>query len=181
MERARENENRVILGQFNGDPMSDEPSVDDHRSETPIIDEIRRRDDRAKKAAANLTKGMSIREALMTAGYSTHTASRGIASIPKKVLRIMGRGAQNLRTLGEIEPEDQEKLVRGRLVYNVIKGQDKGVNSAYRLGQDKRVNMFTAESQTGIVILNAPTVVGTNETEVPREVIEGEKDTSEPK
>jgi len=156
--------------------MQSGPNLYDATSENPIIDELKRREDRAKKAAANLTKGMTIKEALMTAGYSTHTASRGIASIPKKVLRILGRGAQNLRALGEIEPEDQEKLVRGRLVYNVIKGQDKGVNSAYRLGQDKRVNMFTAESQTGIVILNAPAVVGTNETEVPREAGEETKE-----
>jgi len=42
-------------------------------------------------------------------------SSRGIASIPKKVLRILGRGAQNLRALGEIEPEDQEKLVAAGL------------------------------------------------------------------
>lgn len=148
------------------------PSVYKNQSDTPIFDELRKREQRERKAANNLLAGMTIKEALIGAGYSTQTASRGIRAIPKKVLRLMGRGAQNLRALGEIEPEDQEKLVRGRLVYNVIKGQDKGVNSAYRLGQDKRVNMFTAESQTGIVILNAPTVVGTNETEVPREVIE---------
>jgi len=36
--------------------------------------------------------------------------------------------------------------------------------------------MFTAESQTGIVILNAPAVVGTNETEVPREAGEETKE-----
>lgn len=156
--------------------MEADPKTNAVNSETPILDELRRRDARARKAAANLSRGMTIRDALMSAGYSAHTSNRGIASIPKKVLRIMGRGAQNLRTLGEIEPEDQEKLVRGRLVYNVIKGQDKGVNSAYRLGQDKRVNMFTAESQTGIVILNAPTVVGTNETEVPRESGEDTKE-----
>jgi len=75
-------------------------------------------------------------EALMTAGYSNpHSPAVVLPAIPKKVLRILGRGAKP-RALGEIEPEDQEKLVlAARLVYNVIKGQDKGVNSAYRLGR----------------------------------------------
>jgi len=48
--------------------MQSGPNLYDATSENPIIDELKKREERAKKAAANLTKGMTIKEALMTAG-----------------------------------------------------------------------------------------------------------------
>lgn len=109
-----------------------------------------------RKCAANLETGLSLRAAMLDAGYTEKVANRGLRSIPKKVLKLMGRGSKNLIALGKITAEDQEQLVRGRLAYNTIRGQDKGVMSAYRLGQDRRVNMFVAESQTGIMVIQAP-------------------------
>ena len=51
---------------------------------------------------------------------------------------------------------DQEALVRGWLVLNVIQGTDKGVASAKALGSDKRVSMWQLESHQGVVIVNMP-------------------------
>jgi hypothetical protein len=144
-----------------------EPVVMESFTEAPQLPEVV--DPDPVKAAHNLTMGMSIRNALMSAGYSQKTANKGMAGIPKKVLKLMGRGARNMLALGKISAEDQEQLVRGRLVYNTIAGSDKGVNSAYRLGQDKRVNMFQPENQTGIVILNAPSAAPTTVESLPED------------
>jgi hypothetical protein len=47
-------------------------------------------------------------------------------------------------------------MVRGRLVENVIIGTDKGALSAKQLGADKRVAMWQADAQVGLVVLQAP-------------------------
>lgn len=117
---------------------------------------------RQRKAAELLAHAdKPIRTALMEAGYSRNTAELGRAGIPATVLALMPKES-NLVDLGKIlDASDQEALVRGRLVLNVIQGKDSAVSSAYRLGQDKRVNMFQPELQQGIVILNAPGQVAT--------------------
>jgi len=107
-----------------------------------------------RKAAQNLLEGKSIHASLLDAGYSPVTAAQGFRAIPATVLALMPQES-NLVDLGRaLTAEQQENLVRGRLVLNVMKGKDSGVASAYRLGQDKRVNMFTPENQTGVVVLN---------------------------
>jgi hypothetical protein len=63
---------------------------------------------------------------------------------------------KRLQQRGTISPADQEKLVRGRLVENVIEGKDAGSMSAKILGSERTVNMWTPENQTGVVILAAP-------------------------
>ena len=106
------------------------------------------------KAAKNMAEGMSIRQSMLDAGYSASTAEQGLRAVPATVLALMPQES-NLVDLGRaLTPEQQENLVRGRLMLNTIKGKDCGVASAYRLGQDKRVNMFTPENQTGVVVLN---------------------------
>jgi len=116
---------------------------------------IKRATPRQLKAAQLLSDpNLSAREALLGAGYSAESAARGMASVPATVLALMPQES-NLVDLGRaLTAEQQENLVRGRLVLNVMKGKDSGVASAYRLGQDKRVNMFTPENQTGVVVLN---------------------------
>lgn len=105
------------------------------------------------KAAGNIASGMSIKASMIDAGYSEVTAAQGLRAIPATVLALMPQES-NLVDLGRaLNPEQQEALVRGRLALNVLKGKDSGVASAYRLGQDKRVNMFTPEAQTGLVVL----------------------------
>lgn len=83
-------------------------------------------------------------------------ADRGVAAIPATVLALMPRETNFVELGRALTPEQQECLVRGRLVLNVIRGKDQGVNSAYRLGQDKRVNMFQADNQVGVLVVNAP-------------------------
>ena len=68
---------------------------------------------------------------------------------------MLPRNAKRITKLGSIDPDIQRKIVRGRLVENTLKGKDGGAVSAYRLGQDKRVNMWP-ELQTNVLILQAP-------------------------
>ena len=57
---------------------------------------------------------------------------------------------------GNITAQQQENLVRGRLVLNTIRGTDKGTLSAKALGSEKRVSMWQRDTQRGLVILNFP-------------------------
>lgn len=117
--------------------------------------------DRQQKLVEGLLKleepGQTLKRALTEAGYSQYSSNQGWAAVPNKVVRLLAKKGMRLRELGNIDAETQEQLVRGRLVYNVIKGSDKGVMSAKALGSERRVNMFTPDSQTGVIILQAPT------------------------
>lgn len=128
---------------------------------------VKRATPRQVKAAALLANGeTSIRSAMKAAGYSEWTADAGMRAVPATVLALMPQES-NLIDLGRaVTPEQQENMVRGRLMLNVMKGRDAGVNSAYRLGQDKRVNMFQADSQVGVVIIQSPQ---SDKSEVPEE------------
>lgn len=115
---------------------------------------------RQDKLAENLMKhdqpGMSLKAAFLDAGYTEQTANGGWQNVPNRVVRLLAKKGIRLLELGKITPEQQENLVRGRLVYNTLKGSDKGVMSAKALGSDRRVNMFVPDSATGLIVLNMP-------------------------
>jgi hypothetical protein len=100
--------------------------------------------------------GESLKQAMMDSGYSETTASRGWESVPNRVLKLLAKKGIRLRELGKIDAKTQEEIVRGRLVYNTIKGSDKGVLSAKALGSDKRISMFAPDIQTGVIVLQMP-------------------------
>jgi hypothetical protein len=58
--------------------------------------------------------------------------------------------------LGSVDPQTRRKLVRGRLVDNVIKGKDGGAMSAKILGYDSELNMWQPELNQGLVITSVP-------------------------
>src|SRR5215467_3513831 len=101
-------------------------------------------------------KEMTIQEALLDSGYSELQAKKGLAAVPDTVLRMLPRNAKRLIKLGSIDPDTQQKIVRGRLVENTLKGKDGGTMSAKVLGSDKRISMFTPEVQQNVLILQAP-------------------------
>ena len=99
---------------------------------------------------------MTIEAALLEGGYTPRQSKKGLACVPNAVWRKMGKNAKKLIKLGEVDPKMQEKIVRGRLVENTLKGKDGGTMSAKVLGSDKRVNMWTPEQQNNVLILQAP-------------------------
>lgn len=114
---------------------------------------------RHRKLAAELAaREKPIQTIMLENGYSPTVARLGIAGVPRTVLALMPKES-NLIALGQINADQQEELVRGRLVYNTLTGSDKGVLSAKALGSDRRVNMFTPDVQTGIVVIAGPNQV----------------------
>jgi hypothetical protein len=111
----------------------------------------------AKTAALALASGISATKALRMAGFPPSTVKRGKAGINRMIraeLKTLGR---KYIELGRgLSAEDQAAIVRGRLLENTIIGTDAGVQSAKQLGSDKRISMWTPDSQVGVVILGKP-------------------------
>jgi hypothetical protein len=104
---------------------------------------------RAYVAGAPLTKD------LILAGYSPKQAKKGMAIVNRsKGLReaVAEHGKLLAELGGNITAPEQENLVRGRLVLNTIRGTDKGTISAKTLGSERRVAMWQAEVQQGIIV-----------------------------
>lgn len=122
-------------------------------------------DKRHYQAAENISRmqtGDTLKKALMDAGYAEKTANMGWEAVPNRVMRLLAKKGVRLKELGTIDAQTQEQLVRGRLVYNTIKGSDKGVLSAKALGSDRRVNMFQPDIQAGVIVLQVPSQVAEN-------------------
>jgi hypothetical protein len=120
--------------------------------------------------------GVPLTRALVLAGYSPSQARKGWAIVNRsKGLReaIAEHGKLLAELGGNITVQQQENLVRGRLVLNTIRGTDKGTRSAKTLGSEKRVSMWQRDTQRSLVILNSPTgelgnrehLLGTDESE----------------
>ena len=111
----------------------------------------------ARRAAENLANGMSPGQALKAAGFHKGTYKNGKKAINNSIrAEYMKLGRKYIRYGKDLSPQDQELLVRGKLMENVILGTDKGVMSAKVLGSDKRISMWTPESQTGVIVLHPP-------------------------
>ena len=113
----------------------------------------------AKKAAEGLACGLSPHRALKEAGFPESTckqSGKGVNRMIRAELKTMGR--KYIEMGRDLTPEDQELIVRGRLLENVIIGTDRGVMAARQLGADKRISMWQADSQVGMVMLQPPPI-----------------------
>jgi hypothetical protein len=128
-----------------------------------------------QKLARLLKEGTPVCEALLEAGWSETQARKGRGAIPKAVLRLLTPKVKKLLDLGNIDPDMQEKLTRGRLTMNVIEGSDKGVQSAKALGSDRRVNMFVPDVQQGIIVVVPPTSLTSMTPEQKKQLLEGDE------
>ena len=112
-----------------------------------------------KRFARGIGRGLSIRRAMLEAGYSPSTANRGKAALSKPMVEALAAERSKLEALGrKISPERQQNLVRGRLVLNVMRGKDDGAQSARLLGADKRISMWQPDSRVGMVVLQPPPI-----------------------
>lgn len=111
------------------------------------------------KLAELLSKNTPVCEALKEAGYSEKTAVKGWAAVPDSVLALMPQQGKALVELGKIDKDARRNLVRGRLITNVIEGKDGGSMSAKILGSESELNMWTPDTQVGLIVLNAPQAV----------------------
>jgi hypothetical protein len=111
--------------------------------------------DKYKQIAQDLESGMGPKAALLRAGYSMNAAKKGMSKTPKRALLMVDQEKRDeLIRLGKsISAADQEALARGTFIRGAVQGNDKGAVMAYRLGQDKRVNMFVPENQQNTLIV----------------------------
>ena len=54
------------------------------------------------------------------------------------------------RILKVAVPEKRAEMIRGRLVLNIARGEDKAVQSCKLLGKDREVHLFEPDNQIGI-------------------------------
>ncbi|HSZ00308.1 MAG TPA: hypothetical protein VK788_12475 [Terriglobales bacterium] len=116
--------------------------------------------------AKKLAKGIRPRDVLIEAGYSETQARKGWSAVPDGVKLLLPAKGKRLMNLGSVDPQTRRKLVRGRLVDNVIKGKDGGSMSAKILGSDSELNMWMPEMNQGLIILNAPSAAVANKAEI---------------
>jgi hypothetical protein len=111
----------------------------------------------AKLLPAVQNKAMTIKAAMLQAGYSEAQAAKGWSKVPQAALDLLPEKMQRLMRLGRTTPaQDMRALVHGRLIDNVTKGSDKGAQSAKILGSSRDLNMWTPDMQMGVVILQTP-------------------------
>ncbi len=96
---------------------------------------------------------------MLVAGYSQNSANMGLKTLPKNLQTYVLTRRKKLAKLAQIAHEfdakEQENVVRGALLANVAAGKDQACKSLELLGKDKRVSMFQADSQTGIIVIQA--------------------------
>lgn len=97
----------------------------------------------------------TIKGAMMASGYTESMSSRGWTGVPQSVFALLAKRGTKLTRLGkELSLDDCKHLVLGRLAENCVKGKDGGVMSAKVLGSRKELNLWVADSQVGVIVLN---------------------------
>ena len=132
-------------------------------------------EERNARAAELMMDGKCIYQAMKQAGFSENVARKGRKALNSGIMaKFKQKGFALMSVSDAMSAEDQERFVRGGLVENVLRGEDKAVQSLKLLGQDARVNMFRPENMTGIIVLQPPANM---KDDVP--VLEGELDAVE--
>lgn len=118
-----------------------------------------------KQAVAD---GKTLKEARLAAGYSPSASRLGKTGLPKELLDILTAKLKPYARIGRsVTPEEQEAIVRGVLLTNAAEGKDSAVNSVKLLGQDRRVNMFTPDNISGLIVLQVPQSLRTDALDLP--------------
>lgn len=99
----------------------------------------------------------SIRGAMLKNGYCEAKANMGMEGIPKSALAmLLERESPKLARWQTMTTQDYKALVMARLSENCYEGRDGGVMSAKALGSIRELNLFTPDSQIGVIVVNAP-------------------------
>ena len=112
------------------------------------------------QGSGRVVRGLSPpTQALREAGLPPATVRNSGRRINKRIRAELEKlGRRYIRVGKELTVEDQEAMVRGRLLENVMIGTDKGVMAAKQLGADKRVAMWQPGSTRSLIVLSPPPV-----------------------
>lgn len=112
------------------------------------------------RAADIICNGGKLTEALLAAGYKESTALQGVRSVPDALWdKLHERGKDYARLGAKLNPELVAQTIKGRLYNNVITGEYKGETAAKLLGSMRDYNLFTPDSQVGVIVLQSPNML----------------------
>jgi hypothetical protein len=111
-----------------------------------------------RKVAESLDSGSSLKDALLSGGYSESMANRGMATVHQSapLMRILVQTGHYAGLSEHLKPEAIKDFVAGKLIENAADGKDRAPQSLKMLGSIKGVDMFQAEQITNALILNIP-------------------------
>ena len=124
--------------------------------------------DKHRKVARALRRGVTDREALLEAGYSEASASKGITrmqrEVPALAQAIQEESMKQARELiaqqaRRLNKEELEQLVEAVLVRNSLNGEGDKKGSSYAaklLGSLSRVNLFEPDMSVNPLFLSVP-------------------------
>jgi hypothetical protein len=119
-----------------------------------------------RKFLGLVNSGVSLKGAMLAVGVPASQSLRGRKGVPKQLKDAWAADSES--RFGDLVEKgatltvvQQEKLIRGVLVDAAVNGEVKkgAVRAAEVLGRDRRVNMWTPDHMTGIIILDAPPVL----------------------
>jgi len=130
--------------------------------------------EQCRKLADLIGEGVPVSKAMVEAGWSQGTANKGYKAIPRAVLAMLPAKQKELIALGKsTSPDDVRHLVSGRLIENAAQGKDKGALSAKILGSRRDLNMWIPDSQTGLIVIQAPQSAIDNKAKLLADDLEG--------
>jgi hypothetical protein len=101
-----------------------------------------------KKAGKLLAQGLNYTDAYTAAGYSQAQARKGKALLDGNE----GMKEALIEEARRCPPEIQESLIEGRLISNIVSGEDRATASCKTLGSHRRLNMWEPEHQSRVVV-----------------------------
>jgi hypothetical protein len=104
-----------------------------------------------------VAQGVTIKDAMLQAGYSAKQARKGRAALSKPMVDAALANGIDMASIGaRLDPTFVENAIAGKLYQNMIAGENGGNEAAKLLGGMKKYDTFRPESQTGVVIIQAP-------------------------
>ena len=101
--------------------------------------------------------GNNFFQSAVAAGMSPGQARKGTSKMTKAMLRAMiDEGVKLADLADEVGIEKAGKIAVGRLIVNAATGKDGGAMSAKILGSHHALNLWTPDTQVGVIVLNAP-------------------------
>lgn len=102
-----------------------------------------------------LTGGKSAKDALLAAGFGEGTAKHGMGTFRNSpaLQKALSAAITSLPPSALPSAQQRATLVRFKLLENILEGRDKAVVSLKLAGQDRELNLWAAENQVGIVVI----------------------------
>lgn len=118
-----------------------------------------------------IKSGVSIYSSMISAGFPVSVAKMGIRRLPPKFLKVVTQERRrNIDLARQFTHDELKDYIVGGLISNTIEGEDKACKSFELLGKTKDLALFTPDSHTGVIVIQAapiPSLPVTNTLSLP--------------